>query len=98
MMKINEKHTLGRNLLERHLYSTFVLLAKTEQNKILDIQADVHRVINIIMKTSTHYTDIAVHQEIALPLTRVPLLLAIFVHDMTITKEFSLLIFVSVPS
>ena len=83
-MTLNEKHMLHRNLLKSHLYSFFVLLPMREQNdKILDLEVEVHHVIFTTTKTTTHETDIALHLENALPMRRVQLLHTILVHDMT---------------
>ena len=61
-----------------------------EQNDtILDIEAKLHHVITFIIKATTHKTDIALHLEIALPMTKEPLFHIIRIHKLTILKEIS---------
>ena len=60
--KSKEKPTLDQNLLERHLYSTFYLLPKTEQvDIILDFEIEVNHVILIVTKPTPHKSESALH-------------------------------------
>ena len=54
---------------------------------VIYIKFEVHRVISIMIRTTTHKTDTALHLEITLLMTNVPLLYTILVHDMTIIKD-----------
>ena len=88
MMKSKELHVLDQNLLKSHLYSTFVLPQTTEQNDMIHaIEVEVFRKINITTTIIIHKTDIALHLEIDLVMTRVLLLHKTLDHDLTIIKE-----------
>ena len=86
-MKIKEMLMLDQNLLKNHLYCTFVLLQTTEQyNMIHVIEVEVHPEIIITTKIILK-TDIVLHPEIDLVMTKLLLLHITIDHDMTITNE-----------
>ena len=83
MMKTKEMLMLDQNLLRNHLYNTFVLLVMTEQNDMIhNIGVELHHEVTIIT-TTIHKTDIALHLEIGLVMTRVLLLHKTLDHDLT---------------
>ena len=60
---------------------------KNAYNKILLFEVEVHHVTLIITKTTLHKTDTALPLEIALLMTKVPLLHITLLYDMTVIKE-----------
>ena len=79
-------HMLDQNLLKSPLYSTFVLPQTTEQNDMIHA-IEVEVIHEIIVTKTIHKTDIALHLEIDLVLTRVLLLHKTIDHDMKIINE-----------
>ena len=81
LMKINAMHMLDQSLLKNHLYSTFVLLPKIEQNiMITDTEVEVPH--ETTLTTTIHKIDTVVHLEIDLVMTKVLLLHKTLDHDM----------------
>ena len=79
---------LDPNLLKNHLYSTFVLPQMIEQNAAIhDTEVEVHNEIILQTNTIIYQTDIVLHLESDLVLTKVLLLHTTLDHDMTTTKE-----------
>ena len=77
-----------RNLLDSHLYGTFVLSPLTEQKDTIHaIKAEVLHKVIIITKIQTHKTDIALHTETNSVMTKKLLLHNTLDHDTTTTKE-----------
>ena len=71
MMKTKEMHMLDRKLLKCQLYSTFVLPQTTEKNDMIHIiEVEVIHEIIITTKIQIHKTDIALHSEIDLVMTK----------------------------
>ena len=63
---------LDQSLLENLLYNTFVLLQKIEQNAMIhDIEVKVHHEFIPTTITIIHRTDIVLHLEIDLVMTKV---------------------------
>ena len=58
---------------------------------IHDIEVEVHREITRMTEITIHKTDPALHLEIVLVMTKVPILHNILVHDMTPTKRLAIL-------
>ena len=85
------------------LYSIFVLHQTTEQKDMIHvIEVEVLHGIFITTKILIHKTDIALHSEIDLVMTRILLFHNILDHDMTTVKRFTILslslqIFLQVP-
>ena len=76
-------HMLDQNLLKSHLYNTFVLPQTTEQNCMIHA-IEVEVIHEITITKTIHKTDIALHLEIDLVMTRVLLLQNTLDHEMTI--------------
>ena len=71
MMKTKEMHILDQKFLKCHLYSTFVLPQTTEQNDVIHIiEVEVIHEKIITTKIQYHKTDIALHPEIDLVVTK----------------------------
>ena len=100
MMKIKDMLMLDRNLLKNHSYSTFVLPQLIEQKDMIDaIEVEVvHGPINTT-KRLIHKTDIALHPEIALVMTKTLFLHNSLDHDMTrfTILSLALQIFLQIP-
>ena len=87
-MKTKEMPILEQNLLRNLLYSTFVLLPMIEQNDMIhNTEVEVHQEVIITIKITIHKTDIVLHPEIDLVMTRIILPHITHDHDMTITNE-----------
>ena len=88
MTKINKKHTLDLNPLKSHLCNSFVLLVMIEQNDMtLDITFGVHHATIILTKITPLKTNIVLHLEMHLLMTKILLLHTILAHDMTTIKD-----------
>ena len=86
-METKEMLMLDRNLLKRHLYSTFVLPQTTEQKDMIHaIEVEVIHGLIITTKIHTHKTDIGLHPVTDSVLTKILLLHNTLDHDTT-TKE-----------
>ena len=84
---------LDRNLLKNHLYSTFVLLQMIEQKDMIHVfEVEVIHKIIITTKILTHRTDIALHLEIDLVMTKTLLLRNTHDRDITTIKEIHVFI------
>ena len=93
MTKTKEKPMLHPNLLENHLYSTFVLPQMIEQNAMIhDTEVEVHHEIILSINAIIHKIDIVLHLEIGLIMTKVLLFHTTLDHDMTTTKKIGNLI------
>ena len=88
LMKIKEMLILDRILLKSHFYSSFVLPEMTEPNDVIHIieVKVIHETI-ITIKILIHKTDITLHPEIDLLMTKVLLLHNTLDHDMTTINE-----------
>ena len=79
---------LDQNFLTNHFFNTFALLPMTEQNDMIhDIEVEVHHEIIIKTKITIHKTDIALHLEIHLVMTRILLPNNTLDHDRPTIKE-----------
>ena len=79
---------LDQNLLESHLYSTFVLPQTTEQKNVIHaIEVEVVHGLIITTKILIHKTDIALHPEIDSVMTKILLFHDTHDHDMTTINE-----------
>ena len=88
IVKIREMLLLDQNLLKNHLYSTFILPQTTEQKDIIHaIEVEVIHELIIRTKILIHKTDIALHREIDLVMTKMLLLHNTPDHDMTTINE-----------
>ena len=87
-MKTKEKLKLDQSLLKNHFYNTFVLLQWIEQNAMMhDTEVEVDHEIIPTTYTIFHKTDIVLHTEIGLIVTKVLLLHTTLDQDMTTVKE-----------
>ena len=88
MIKTKEMLMLDQNLPRNLLYNTFILSQTTEQNDMIDnIEVEVHQKKNYYTKKTDSQTDIALHLEIDLVMTRILLLHITHNHDMTNISE-----------